>query len=70
MNKGYVDYRLYQLGRDRKWLSEETGIEYNYLSKLLNGNNKPGLDTLKKIGDAINADYNQLLEEKGEANEK
>ena len=63
MNKGYVDYRLYLLGKDRKWLSQETKIDQGYLSKIFNGHHVPSIETLKKIGNAIGADYNELLEE-------
>lgn len=64
MNKAYVKFKLYQLGHDQQWLSQETEIDYAYLSRILNGKTNPTLTTIKKIGNAIGADYNELLKEK------
>jgi len=60
--KNSIRERLEKLGRSQGWLSRETGIGRNHLSKIVNGHYNPQLLTAKLIARSLHCLVDDLWE--------
>ena len=61
-----VKERLLEFGWTQQDLADAIGKQKAYVSHLLTGHRKPGLDTLEKISEALEVDASWLISEKFE----
>lgn len=53
---------LDKLGKTKYWLSQETGISPNHISKMCNGTTRRiYLDTLEKLCDTLNCNITDII---------
>lgn len=58
--------RVRRLRRDKQWslhsLAERTGLSYSHLSRVENDSVPPGVETVTKLADVLDADLGELLQ--------
>jgi len=63
-----VRERMTELGMSQKDLAEKLDVTPSFVSQLLNGHCRPGLDTLENMAKALSTEASELLNKKYLAN--
>jgi len=56
-----IKVRLKEIGKNQNWLSSQTGIRCDYLSKIINGHFKPNIYDGMSIAMALNSSVEALF---------
>ena len=57
-----VKLTIAKSGNNLKTFSQEIGISYSYLSRIITGKNTPSAITAKKIASALNKDVTEIFD--------